>query len=168
MRSAPVSAMVTGSEQKACTASVWTSARGTADLTASAILRTGCRAPVSLLAAITDTTAVRSLIASSTSSGATTPVGPTGTTTAWRPIRATKRAAASTASCSTAVTTACPPRVGDNAAPPMARLSDSVPPLVNTTSRGRAAPTRAATRSRASSMAFLARRETAWTPEGLP
>ena len=51
-------------------------------------------------------------------------------------------------------------------APNTARLSDSVPPLVNTTSPG-SAPISSATTSRASSMARRASRAMRWAPEGL-
>ena len=52
-------------------------------------------------------------------------------------------------------------------APRTARLSASVPPLVNTTSPGRA-PNRPASSSRAPSSARSAARATAWLPDGLP
>ena len=82
---------------------------GTADVTASAILRTGWRAPVSLLAAITDTTAVPSLIASTHVVGRPRPrsARPAPPPPA-RPSAPRNRAASSTASCSTAVTTTRP------------------------------------------------------------
>ena len=51
--------------------------------------------------------------------------------------------------------------------PKIARLSASVPPLVNTTSPGRL-PASAATASRASSMARRAIRAARCAPEGLP
>ena len=83
------------------------------------------------------------------------PIHPTRVT--GQPHFLRKRTELSTASCSTAeVTTPLrfPPA---RAAPFTARLSDSVPPPVNTISRGRH-PSSAATFSRASSNAFLAAR----------
>ena len=72
-----------------------------------------------------------------------------------------------TASCSVATVTT--PRRGMllSEAPFKARLSDSVPPDVNTISRG-PAPMATAILSLASSRAFLARLDTSWTPDELP
>ena len=61
-----------------------------------------------------------------------------------------------------------PSRAATASQPPgTARLSASVPPEVNTTSPG-PAPSSAAIRSRASSSAIRARRDSAWAPDGLP
>ncbi|MEU8403492.1 hypothetical protein AB0C28_50660 [Nonomuraea sp. NPDC048892] len=45
----------------------------------------GCRAPVSLLAAITDTSTVSSSMAAASAAGSTSPSPPTGSTVTWAP-----------------------------------------------------------------------------------
>ena len=87
-------------------------------------------------------------------------MGSTGSTAP--PVAST---VSSTAWCSTALQAATPPAAAST--PRTARLSASVPPLVNTTSPG-SAPTSAATVSRASSSRRRASRAHRWEPDGLP
>ena len=148
------------------TASVWNTAPGARSATRAATSTTGLTTPVSLLANMTDTRPM-SATASSVSARASRSIRPpasVGTT-----IPPDSCTGSSTAGCSAAAQTATPvplpaplPTV-----PSTARLSASVPPLVNTTPPG-SDPTRAATASRASSMALRASRARRWAPEGLP
>ena len=100
---------------------------------------TGWTVPTSLFACITDTSAVVSDTASRTASGDTTPLLVDGQRPSCvHPRRASAREVCSTASCSIPLTTISRRPVGSSAsaAPRMARLSDSVPPAVKTTSDG--------------------------------
>ncbi len=166
MRSGPSSDARMGSDGKACTASVWIVTGKPADRIRRVTSPIGWITPVSLFAVITDTIAVRSVTADTTSPGSTLPEESTGTMTISCPRRPRNRADSRTAACSTAVVTTPPLRA--RAAPTTARLSDSVPPPVNTISSGRAAPIAAAILSRASSIAFFAMRAAAWIPDGFP
>src|SRR5215831_7058396 len=98
-----------------------------------------------------------------------TPCRSTSTTTRLKPSRSTNRAASCVAGCSTAlITTCCPARSGvANAAPLIAWLVASVPPLVKTISSG-SAPRSRATSPRASSTAVRARTPCSWALDGLP
>ena len=71
--STPTSTAATSSHCGACTASVWTTARGARSRTSVAISSSGWRTPVSLLTSITETTAVRSSSAAASTSRSTTP-----------------------------------------------------------------------------------------------
>src|SRR5918993_804572 len=125
-----------------------------------AMSATGWPVPTSLLAAITATRAVRPGWRSAPRrAGSTRPSPSTGARSSCAPASAAAQAAASsTAWCSTAEQTRCRASGARARTVPLtARLSASVPPEVNTTSPG-AAPTRAATCSRAVSTAALAAR----------
>ena len=125
-------------------------------LTSRAISATGWSVPISLLASITLTKVVSGLRAAATSSGRTTPSRPGRTYEASQPSVSSSPTAFRTAWCSMLLTTTWRPSpLSASAAPMTAALSDSVPPLVNTTSPGRA-PSTAAHRSRASSIACRA------------
>ena len=119
--------------------------------------------PVSLLAAMTDTTDTAVPSSSSTAASSSRSTRPQSSTPTTRPPSAT--VGSSTAWCSTAEHTGTPGRGGSP--PLMACVSASVPPEVNTTSDGRR-PIAAATRSRASSTARTASRAKRCEPEGLP
>src|ERR1051325_4262664 len=94
---------------------------------------TGCTTPVSLFASIMATSFVSGRIAAMTASAGTTPLRSGGTTvTAW-PRRSSSWIGSDTLGCSIAVVTTCA-----RAAPKIAALLLSVPPLVNTTSRAAA------------------------------
>ena len=153
--STPSAVLSTGILPAACTASQCT--RAPKRRATSAIPATGCTTPVSLLASMTETRAGVPSPASreSRASRSTTPSGSTG-------INAAPAPAMSTDSCSTVET-----RMRSRPEPLRARLLASVPPLVNTTSAG-AAPTRAATASRASSTARRTARPKPCTDEALP
>jgi hypothetical protein len=86
-----------------------------------------------------------------------------------QPSASSRRARSSTDLCSIADTTACRRSGGVCVAmPAIARLLDSVAPLVNTISRG-VAPTSVATSRRARSTASCARQPQAWLADaGLP
>jgi len=146
----------------AWTASVCSMASGACSATTSATASRSLITPVSLFTAITETRQIPSTparVAARASRSIRPPVS-VGTTTP-----PASRTGASTAGCSTAEQTGRPPVA--RTTPSTARLSASVPPLVNTTSPA-VAPTRAATQSRASSTARRAARATAWAPDGLP
>ncbi len=157
-RSMPSPAMSTPGSPAACTASQ--SRTAPAAWASSATAATGWPVPTSLLAAITATRAVRPGRSRPASrSGSTRPRPSTGARSTRAPASASAQAAASsTAWCSTAEQTRCRSSGGRASTVPLtARLSASVPPEVNTTSAG-AAPTRAATCSRAVSTAARAAR----------
>ncbi len=156
-RSATRVVAATSTHGTACTASVCSTARGARSRTTSATRSSGCSVPTSLFTAITETTAVRPSSASASTSRSTTPSAVTPTSRRRNPSRARRSAGFSTAWCSTALTTRpspCPAARAGRAAPCTARLSDSVPPLVNTTSPG-SHPRCSATTSRAASSAVL-------------
>ena len=157
----------------ACTASVCIGTPNSWATAASS--RIGLTVPTSLLAHMTDTSATlsgaRSSAARSTVGG-TRPSASTGSSSSSAPSRACSHSAeSSTAWCSSAETST---RVRRGSAarraqyrPLTARLSLSVPPVVNTTSDGRA-PTDAAIRSRASSTSRRARRPAVCSDDALP
>ncbi len=147
----------------ACTASVWKATPRSRQRRA--ISATGWIAPTSLFAHITDTTLAGSSRASSSASRATRPSASTATVVTAAPSRAAWAAARRTALCSMADRTTPPPPARHR--PSTAMLSASVPLAVNTISSG-AAPSAAATRSRASSSAARASRPAACALDGLP
>ena len=159
---APRQASVRSIQATACTASVWSTASGAASASSAATDSRSLTTPVSLLASITDTSPIPSTEERTSARAPRSIRPPSSVETTMPPASAT---GASTAGCSTALHTGRQPV--ERTTPSTARLSASVPPLVKTTSPG-CAPTRAATRSRASSMARRAERATAWEPDGFP
>jgi hypothetical protein len=156
------------SQLTACTASLCTTARGAPARTIAAAAATGWMVPTSLLTAITDTTARSGWSAASSAARSRTPSGRTATV--WPPTRST---GSSTAGCSMAEHSASGAPVGvdrsvvaASTAPKMARLSDSVPPDVNTISSG-STPRVAATVSRDASIARRAARASRCAPVAL-
>ena len=132
------------------------------------ISATGCATPVSLFAAMTETSAVSGRIAAATDSAETTPRASGATRVTVYPSRSSASAAWRTASCSIALTMMWRPLKGSALAPPMTpMLSDSVPPLVKTISPGVAFRS-AATWARASSTAPFASWPNACTLEAFP
>ena len=166
-RSAPSASMSKGMRPAICVASQWNSAP--AARTRSAISPTGLSTPVSLLAAITDTSTTSSAIRSCTASGSTMPPRVTSITSSLAsPRSASQRAVRATEACSTADTSIRRlPSGAASTAPRKARLLASVAPEVNTTPPGRP-PTSAATCSRASSTAAACLRPNRCTDEALP
>ena len=155
-----------GRNGAAWTASTWNATRRARQT--ELISEIGCIVPTSLLAAITLTSTVRSVMADSTASGSTKPCSSTARYVTSKPWRSSRAHSWRTALCSMALVMMCRPRAdAAQATPLMARLSDSVPPLVNTISRG-LAPSSIATVSRASSSPWRARRPERWMLEGLP
>src|SRR5215831_16137911 len=153
-RSATQARRSTGMRPAACTASVWKSAP--CRCAAAAASATGKTPPYSLLAAITETSAVSPPIAAERHSGSRAPEGPGATREVSNPARPAARSAGPrTDGCSAAVVTTRPGRGA--VAPRIASALASVPPEVKKISSDRA-PTRAATSSRASSTARRARR----------
>ena len=166
-RSTPRAATSIGILPADCTASVWNRAPRACATAASRAI--GCTVPISLLACITETRAVRSPTAASRSAGSTTPARPAGSSVVVQPRFASAFSVLSTASCSMADATRCrrPAGRAASATPRTARLSASVPPPVKITSLGRA-PSRPATAERASSRAALAAWPNAWMLEAFP
>ncbi len=168
-RSTPSAPGRTGIFPTAWTASVWTTAPAACAAPAASGIRT-FTAPVSLLARMSDTTAVFASSADASPSSSGSPSPSTGTSTGSKPSSARESPASRTAGCSAAEkTTRLRPGSRSRAAraaPLTARVSDSVPPEVKTISSGRT-PRADATASRADSTAFLAARPGAWIEEGL-
>ncbi len=166
-RSTPSARTSTGIFPTAWTASVCISAPCSCAIAASSAI--GWIVPISLFASITDTRAVSRSITARSRSGSTTPVRSTGSSDVRQPRRARALQVLSTASCSMALAIRWrrPDASRASAAPRMAKLSDSVPPLVNTISEGSALSS-AATDERAASSAALARWPKACTLDGLP
>ena len=107
--------------------------------------------PISLFACITETSAVSSVMRLAQPIGdRRCPVWSTGSSVVRQPRRASAFSVLSTASCSIALAIRCRRPVGSSAsaAPRIAKLSDSVPPLVNTISDGSALMQRGDRRSR--------------------
>ncbi len=150
----------TSIQPRAATASVCNSARGARSRTSAATSTRGCTEPTSLLTSITDTNPTSGPRASASASRSTTPDRSTGTI-----VPPTASQALRTAWCSTAVHITVPRP--DPCTPRTARLSDSVPPEVNTTSPA-SHPRHCATTSRASSIATWTRRAAVCEPDGLP
>jgi hypothetical protein len=115
----------------------------------------GWIAPISLFPSIRLTSAVSGRSAAATCAASTRPSAAGASSVSAQPSSASRRIGSSTAWCSAVQVMRCRPAAA-RAAPTTARLSDSVAPLVNTTSPGRA-PIAAATCSRASSTADDAR-----------
>ena len=136
---------------------------------------TGCTVPTSLLAHITLTSATdagSASIAARTVSGRTRPWGSTSSHETTAPSAPTRKSTQSrTAWCSTALTSRRTRRGSASRRawnrPLIARLSDSVPPEVNSTSDGRA-PSARPIDSRDSSTTRRARRPEVCSEEGLP
>ena len=134
---------------------------------------TGCTVPTSLFAHITLTTATWSAereMAERSASGHTPPSVSTPSQIASAPwVSSSQRTESSTAWCSTEVvsTRRRAPSWRAQYRPLTARLSASVPPLVKTTSLGRA-PNTSASCSRDSSTTRRARRPAACSEDGLP
>ena len=122
----------------ACAASTWKAiprARTSAPIAA-----IGCSTPISLFAAMTLTSTVSARIAASTAAGSTSPPASTPSlVTSIAPSASSAAQTSSTAVCSVAIVTTWRPRGWSaRTAPAIARLLDSVAPLVKTMSRGRA------------------------------
>ncbi len=170
-----------GSCAAACTASVWNGTPYSWATAASSL--TGCTAPTSLFAHITLTTATCSgacAMAARSASGRTMPWPPTASQTASAPwASSSQRTESRTAWCSTEVVSTRrrepsrrvpswrEPSWRAQYRPFTARLSASVPPLVKTTSLGRA-PNTSASCSLDSSTTRRARLPTACSDDGLP
>ncbi len=169
MRSIPSPEASSAVLPAAWTASVWKSAPYLC--ARSAHSRTGIRTPVSLLAAMTDTTATVSSMAFSRLSRSSSPSPVTPARRRVQPSLSSCLAVSRTAGCSTCVVTIVlrPERAG---APRSAQLSLSVPPLVNTTEGVSplpgAAPISFATAPLASSTASMSELPKVWKLEGLP
>ena len=127
-----------GSLPKAWTASVW---KGTPrSRQRRPMAATGWTVPVSLFAVMTETSAVSGRSASATEPGSTRPTRSTGRSVRAKPSWASRYLSAwSTAWCSTGEATRWrrPRLPPSRAVPRIARLLDSVPPPVKTTSLGR-------------------------------
>ena len=130
----------------------------------------GMIVPTSLLACITVTRTVLGVIARLRSSGSMRPAASTGRAVTRAPERARNSHGATMAGCSTRVVMMC----GDSTSPALAKntpfsakLFDSLPPLVNTTSAG-SHPSSPATRTLACSTCALAGAPAQWRLEGFP
>ncbi len=122
----------------------------------------GWTTPVSLLACITETSTVSGRSAARSRSGSSRPSRSTSRSVTSKPSRSSARSESSTALCSVRQETRWRPLARWNRATPFsARLSDSVAPLVKTSSRA-VAPTSRATSARAPSTASSARQPKAW------
>ena len=169
--SAPLAAKSTGSCAAAWTASVWNGMPYSCATAASSA--TGCTVPTSLFAHITLTTATWPAAretAARSASGHTAPSTSTPSQTGSAPcVSSSQRTESRTAWCSTEVVSTCrrEPSWRAQYRPLTARLSASVPPLVKTTSLGRA-PNTSASCSRDSSTTRRARLPAACSDEGLP
>lgn len=167
-KSAPKSETVcTGSFPNHCEASVWNTIPFSR--TCCPMTDTGCKVPISLFAAMTETKIVSSRRAASTASGCIFPKGSGLTFDNSNPSYLAKYSnGRSTDGCSMAEVTKCRPRpFKARAVPNTARLLASVPPAVKMISDGRQTQS-LATRSRNSSSEARAWRPTAWVLEGLP
>jgi hypothetical protein len=129
----------------------------------------GWMVPISLLACITETSAVSRVMAAASAAGETMPLLSTMSNVEVQPRRVSAFTVFSTASCSIleVMMWRLPLASAASAAPRRAKLSASVPPLVNTTSAG-SAPISSATADRASSSKALARWPKWCTLEALP
>ncbi len=178
MRSAPSARKSVGILPTHCVASVWNRTPASRHMRAAA--GASSSAPVSLLAHISDTSAISPARALSIDSSAPRSAAPSACgsqCTAQSPRDSSSVTHSRTALCSSRVVTtsgctAGAPAAADRAVhasidPRIAWLQDSVPPEVKTTSRG-VQPTSEATDSRASSTACRAAMPTWWMLEGLP
>ena len=125
------------------------------------MLARGCSTPISLFAAITDSSRVSGPRASARRSGASRPSPPTGSTVSGKPWRSSQVRGSSTARCSVARVTSrrrgSPRSRAASATPRRARLLASVAPLVKITASP-ATPSDSPTRLRAMSTAAPASR----------
>ena len=149
----------TSAPEAACTASTCSGTPRSAH--SSAIASTGCSAPVTLLAAITQQSASPGRTSSASAPMSTTPSAVTGAHATSPPYASS---GSRTAGCSIALATTRPPAARR---PSTARLSASDPPPVKATSPG-AQPSVAATDSRAASSPARAARPAACGSDGLP
>ena len=171
--SMPLAAKSTGTWPTACTASVCTGMPWTCAIRA--VSTTGWTVPTSLLAHITDTSATESgsrSIEARSASRSRRPRSSTGSSSTSAPSCSASQCTASrTAWCSTAVVRTRVRRGSSclraQKIPLSARLSDSVPPEVNTTSPGRQLSARAMV-SRDSSTTRRAARPDACSADALP
>ena len=129
-RSAAAATSRTSTQHRACAASAWSTARGARSRTIDAMASRGCRVPVSLFTRMTDTKATSSSSVLASASRSTTPRPSTGDeATAGSGRRGGARRGARPR-CTRTVPSRAP------STPVTARLSASVPPLVNTISPG--------------------------------
>src|SRR6185503_18072450 len=149
----------------ACMASTWNSAPHS--LTSGPSASSGWMTPVSLLTAITLTSATSGASIVASSSGSTAPFGRTGMTVSGKPSASSARAVARIEACSIAVVTSRLRPEAARSAPRSARLLDSLPVAVNAISSDWP-PTRRATSSRAASIASRAASPRECTLEALP
>ena len=145
-----------------------------ASCTNSAISPMGCKTPVSLLAAITETMggpASGEANFESSRVSSLTSITPFASTPIWRTLVCSKRPPSSTEGCSMLEIKQAPSIAPGSPRPQLAGASAvmlaSLPPLVKIT-RSAAAPANAATSRRAASIIAWARRPSACTDEGLP
>src|SRR3989441_9178659 len=160
-RSMPIASTFTGIFPTACVASVWK--RTPLALQSLPIAATSWIVPISLLANITETRIVLSVIALTICSTSIRPSGCTGTYVTSEPCRSRRLATSRPARCSmTVVTMWFPFSRYISATPLRARLIDSVPPDVNTISFGSRAPISVASWLRAVSTAASASHPKGW------
>src|SRR5436309_1791803 len=160
-RSMPIASTFTGIFPTACVASVWK--RMPLALQSLPMAAMSWIVPISLLANITETRTVLSVIALPICSTSIRPSGCTGTYVTSEPCRSRRLATSRPARCSmTVVTMWFPFSRYISATPLRARLIDSVPPDVNTISFGSRAPISAASWLRAVSTAASASHPKGW------
>src|SRR5256712_9715685 len=160
-RSMPIASTFTGIFPTACVASVWK--RMPLALQSLPMAAMSWIVPISLLANITETRTVLSVIALPICSTSIRPSGCTGTYVTSEPCRSRRLATSMPARCSmTVVTMWFPFSRYISATPLRARLIDSVPPDVNTISLGSGAPISAASWLRAVSTAASASHPKGW------
>ena len=166
-RSAPTCSMLNGSRPTICVASQWNNApiaQARSDISA-----IGFSTPVSLFAAMTDTSTTSESMIASRASRSTNPPFVTGMmSNLASPCSSSHRAVSRTEACSTAeIRILDRPTRAPCTAPCNAKLLASVAPAVNKTFEGRP-PTKAATCSRASSTAAFWRRPKRCTDDAFP
>src|SRR5213593_3452368 len=160
-RSMPIASTFTGTFPTACVASVWKMTP--LSLQSLPMAAMSWIVPISLLANITETRTVLSVIALPICSTSIRPSGCTGTYVTSEPCRSRRLATSRPARCSmTVVTMWFPFSRYISATPLRARLIDSVPPDVNTISFGSRAPISAASWLRAVSTAASASHPKGW------
>src|SRR5947207_3819025 len=157
----PIASTSTRIFPRACVASVWKMMPFS--LASLPIAATSWIVPISLFANITEIRIVLSVTALRTVSTSTRPSGCTGTYATSKPCRSSRLHTSSPARCSiTVVTMWLPFSRYISATPLMARLMDSVPPDVKTSSFASRAPIRRASCARASSTAASASQPNGW------
>ncbi len=165
-RSTPSSSTRVGILPTDCAASVWKRTPYSCAIAAHSAM--GWIVPVSLLACMMVTSTVSLLIARRRSSGSTSPVPSTGSHVSRAPRRSRNRSGATMAGCSALDVTKCGRSLPlAKKTPFSAWLFASLPPLVNTISRG-AQPTSAATWTLALATIWRAGAPAQWLLEGLP